>query len=38
MWISVQGKARVGEKAEHTRQYVSPAIGGKPTRNAALDS
>ncbi len=23
MWIRVQGKARGGEKAEHTRQYVS---------------
>ena len=35
MWIRVQGKARVGEKAEHTRKYVSPASGGKPTRNPA---
>jgi len=23
MWIRVQGKARGGEKAQHTRQYVS---------------
>ena len=23
MWIRVQGKARGGSKAEHTRQYVS---------------
>jgi hypothetical protein len=27
MWIRVQGKVRVGEKAEHTRQYVSILSG-----------
>ncbi len=36
MWIRVQGKARGGSKTEHTRKYVSPAIGGKPVRNAAM--
>ena len=37
-WIRVQGKARFGEKAEHTRKYVSPAYGGKPSRNTAMST